>query len=132
MEKDPTDTEITAAIAAVDVVEVYSPPRVTEEARKFGLQPGEAMDLTTGWDFRQREDRKRAKMYQETQRPMLLIGSPMCTMFSTLQRFTLWTQRKTERWIEDRKHLQFVTELYQKQIDEGRYFLHEHHGHWRR
>ena len=35
-----------------DVAEIYSPPRVTNEAEKFGLRIGEAMDLTTGLDFR--------------------------------------------------------------------------------
>ena len=34
----------------VDVVEAYSPPRVTKGARKYGLKPGEAWDLTEGWD----------------------------------------------------------------------------------
>ena len=37
-------------LLAVDVVEAYSPPRVTLEAKKFGLKPGEAWDITTGWD----------------------------------------------------------------------------------
>ena len=43
-----------------DLMEMYSPPRVTEEAKEWGRKPGEAMDLTTGWDFRKEEDRKRA------------------------------------------------------------------------
>ena len=34
---------------SVELMEMYTPPRVTEEAKKFGLQPGAAMDLTTGW-----------------------------------------------------------------------------------
>ena len=35
----------------VDVAEICSPPRVTEEAKKRGLRAGEAMDLITCWDF---------------------------------------------------------------------------------
>ena len=39
------------------VIEVYSPPRVTSLAHRFGLRPGMALDLTTvdenglPWDF---------------------------------------------------------------------------------
>ena len=110
----------------VDIAEVYSPPRVTVQARRFQLQPGEAMDLTTGWDFRRAEDKRRAEQYVHEQKPLLLIGSPMCTMFSSLQRFTPWTEAKQNKWAEHRMHLRFVTELYRKQAAEGRLFLHEH------
>ena len=45
----------------VDVVEAYPPPRVTLEAKKFGLKPGEAWDLTTGWDFNRQDHREEAE-----------------------------------------------------------------------
>ena len=50
--RDPMRTEITEQLKKVDVAEVYSPSRITAEARKFGMTVGKAMDLTTGWDFR--------------------------------------------------------------------------------
>ena len=124
--QDPGDTDIVQAILRVDVAEVYSPPRVTEEAKKYGLKAGEAMDLTTGWDFRREEDRRRARRYLEEKRPKLLIGSPMCTMFSPLQRMTPWSKEKERRWTENRLHLQFVASLYEEQAKANRYFLHEH------
>ena len=34
-----------------DVCEVFSPQQVGGEAVKFGMKVGDAMDLTTGWDF---------------------------------------------------------------------------------
>ena len=40
--------------------EVFSPPRVGKEAVKFGLEVGDAMDLTTGWDLNKEEDRVKA------------------------------------------------------------------------
>ena len=46
----------------VDVSEVFSPPRVTEMAAQYGLKPGDAFDLTTGWDFDPKEDRERAEI----------------------------------------------------------------------
>ena len=43
--------------------EVFSPPRVGKEAAKFGMNVGDAMDLTTGWDFNIPEHRQKAEGY---------------------------------------------------------------------
>ena len=80
-----------------DMAELYSPKRVTLEAEKFGLKPGEAVDLTTGWDFDEPRHREAAWKYILRARPKLLIGSPMCTMFSALQNMTQWTKEKEKR-----------------------------------
>ena len=95
---DPMNTDVTHALLHVDVAEAYSPPRVTEHAKKYGLVAGEAMDLTTGWDFSKECNRQRAREYLETQKPRLLIGSPMCTMFSQLQKLTAWNEPKEASW----------------------------------
>ena len=50
-------------LMTVDVVEAYSPPRVTLEAKKFGLEPGEAWDLTNGWDFNRKDHQEKAESY---------------------------------------------------------------------
>ena len=105
---------------SVDIAEVYSPPRVTARASKWGLQAGEAMDLTTGWDFTRPEDRARAWRYLEEKKPKLLIGSPMCTMFCRLQNLSPWTEAKYELWREAVDHMEFVVRLYEKQRAEGR------------
>lgn len=121
-------TSLTEALKklSVDIAEMYSPPRVTQEARRFGLNAGEAMDLVTGWDFAERDHRERAMRYINKHRPKLIVGSPMCTMFSSLQNLSKWTEEKERRWREDREHLKFMGEVYHKQINEGRWFLHEH------
>ena len=49
---------------------------------KFGLDVGDAMDLTTGWDFNKEEDRVKAEERLEKQKPLVLIGSPPCVAFS--------------------------------------------------
>ena len=75
------------------VYEIYSPPRVTAAARilpELRCIPGFALDLATldencnSWDFDDPEQRKRAKARVEKERPMLLVGGPMCTAFSCL------------------------------------------------
>ena len=70
------------------VSEVYSPARVTEQARKhpeYGLLPGFALDLTTAdeqgvsWDFDVPARRAAALELVRRTKPLFLIGSPMCT-----------------------------------------------------
>ena len=104
----------------VDVAEVYSPPRVTVEASKFGLKPGSAMDLRTGYDFTKKEDRDRAWRKLEEEKPKLLVGSPECKMFSVLQNLSPWTVEKAKKFREAKMHLKFVCELYREQIRCGR------------
>ena len=110
----------------VDISEVFSPPRVTEMAVKFGLKPGDAMDLITGWNFDREDHRQRARELIQQHRPKLLIGSPDCTMFSQLQKLSEWNDQTTSRWNQARRHLQFVCELYRDQVRRGVWFLHEH------
>ena len=110
----------------VDVSEVYSPPRVTVEAMKFGLKAGEAFDLTNGWDLSNEDEQKFVKEYVRKNKPMLLIGSPECKMFSSLQNLSAWTASKAKRLRKAKRHIRFCMELYEEQMSEGRLFLHEH------
>ena len=89
------------------------------------------MDLTTGWDFTRHEHREAAREYRRTVKPRLLIGSPMCTMFSTLQ--NLFKKSRTEerelKYVEAVEHIRFVVSSYGEQLEDGLLFLHEHpHG----
>lgn len=122
-------------IANMDVAEFYSPPRVTELARRMGLKAGWSVDLTTtdsdgrAWDFNEVEMRNRAVREVLVDKPLLLIGSPMCTVYSAMNRINHSRMTKEEvnaRFRYAKKHLEFSAKLYQMQIDAGRYFLHEH------
>ena len=59
----PMISPLVERLMTVDVTEMYSPPRVTTQATKFGLKSGEAFDLTTGWDFSQARHRNEARRY---------------------------------------------------------------------
>ena len=109
-------------LAQVDITEVYSPPRVTVVAKKTGLNPGSAMDLRTGYDFSTKEDRERARQQIRKEKPKLLVGSPECKMFSTLQHLSPWTVDKAKKLVEAKAHMRFVCDLYEEQINEGRWF----------
>ena len=77
------------------VSEIYSPPRVTrmvESMPELKLIPGMALDLTcvdpddgTPWDFDIEAKRIKAERKVRTEKPMVLIGSVMCTAWCTWQ-----------------------------------------------
>ena len=120
------------------VSEIYSPPRVTAVAKllpELRCVPGFALDLTTTdeagqpWDFDNAGQRKRARAMVEEQRPMLLIGSPMCTAFSAWQHINRIKRDPTivsREYVRAMVHIRFCMELYALQHAAGRYFLHEH------
>ena len=120
------------------VSEIYSPPRVTAAPKllpELRIIPGSSLDLTTAdvdaqlWDFGSKVMRDRALKKIREERPLLLIGSPMCTAFSTWQRINdkircpITVAAEKRRAVE---HLDFCTQLYREQLRNGRYFLHEH------
>ena len=124
------------AMGHADVAEIYSPPRVTSLAEKYGMLPGFALDITVTdpddglpWNFDKLSKRKKAIQLIKTQSPKLLIGSPMCTAFSIIQGLNKGRMRP-ENWDKMRKHgkkhLKFACELYKIQHSAGRYFIHEH------
>ena len=94
------------------------------------------MDLTTNdpddgqpWDFDVKDKREKALRLQREQKPLFLIGSPMCTRWcswphiSDKIRDPKVVAREKEKAL---MHLEFVTEMYRGQIEGGRFFLHEH------
>ena len=120
------------------VSEINSLPRVTAAMKFFPelrIIPGFTLDLTTAdtdgqlWDFDSKVMRDRALKKIREERPLLLIGSPMCTAFSTWQRINDKIRCPVTVAAEKRravKHLDFCTQLYREQLRNGRYFLHEH------
>ena len=122
------------------VSEVYSPPRITLEIKKGkyrNLASGIALDLTVNdpddgrpWDFSLKSKRDKAREMLRQSKPMLLIGSPMCTAFSTWQ-YLNWTRSRRpadmeKAYVQACVHMEFVAQLYLDQLAEDRYFLHEH------
>ena len=120
------------------VSEIYSPPRVTKTIKMMPsseVLAGFALDLTThdtdgrAWNFDEEDMRQRARKRQDTEKPMFLIGSPPCTVYSPLQAMNAHKRDPEEVRREQVRagvHMEFVTSLYREQVLAGRYFLHEH------
>ena len=128
------------AAAGRMVAEVYSRPRVTAAAAMMPdleVVPGFALDVSGCdehgeiWDFTREDMRRKARKLRDEVGPMFLIGSPPCTLFSSWQqmynaRHNLSEEEARRRRAAGEVHLAFVCELYQAQVDDGKYFLHEH------
>ncbi len=93
------------------------------------------MDLTTcddqgrPWDFDDYRQRARARELLRRDKPMVLIGSPMCTAFCRLQSINfarMHPDRVRVILTRARMHLNFVCSLYEEQVREGRHFIHGH------
>ena len=121
-------------ITAVDVMEVYSPKRFTEAAARLKLKPGFAVDLCetkpdgTNWDLNNPEDVRLVHQLVDEEEPKLLTGSPPCHMFSVLQNISwhkISPEIRNKRMNEALHHLHTSCELYKKQYEAGRWFLHE-------
>ena len=69
----------------MDVAEIYSPPRVAKMATQLGMRAGWSLDLAThdrdgqAWEFRKKEMRNRAMRKINKDKPLLIVGIPMCT-----------------------------------------------------
>ena len=86
----------------VDVIEIYSPPRVTLEAKQQnqkGIKPkwrvGQALDLTTGYDFKNAKTRKHVMNLIKTWKPApFSVRFGICLHRSGIQKLSNWRRRK--------------------------------------
>ncbi len=127
------------AAARKVVSEIYSPPRVTKAIAsmpELGLTAGFALDLTCTdpedgepWDFDRKSKRDKALRKVREEKPIVLIGSPVCTPWCSWQRINNEHRDPADvhrDMVRARIHLDFVTSLYREQIENNRFFLHEH------
>ena len=99
------------------------------------MRAGWSLDLITcdergrPWNFNSKSMRNAAKRKLIEDKPLLLIGSPMCGPFSVMNSINyskMTTEEKEQKINYGRKHLEFCMQLYEIQWRDGRYFLHEH------
>ena len=111
------------------VSEVFSQPRVAEEAKKQGLVQGTSFDLLTGYDLSRREDRMRCWKKLEKENPDLVVVCPPCGPFSPLQNFNYARMdiKKAMAIVGNGLHLlEFAMDVFQWQHLRGKVALFEH------
>ena len=103
--------------------------------RDMGLRSGWSLDLTTQdvdgkyWGFTKLEMRNRAVRKLMSDKPILLIGSPTCIVYSVMNNVNharVPDEVVRQRSREARVHLEFCAKFYHLQREAGRYLLHEH------
>ena len=108
---------------------------LAKELPSCGIAPGLALDLTVPdengepGDFSRPSMRSKAEKLVDEQKPTLLVGTPMCTAFSTWQFSN--AKKRDPKIVESEKksgrvHLAWMCKWYLKQMSQGRLFLHEH------
>ena len=121
-------------IGHVDVAEVFSPPRVALVAERMGFKAGSSLDITGNdecgvpWNFNNKVMRDKAMKKYIEEEPFLLVGSPVCTMWSQMMNINknkMDPLEYSQRMSEARVHMNFVCKLYMMQHKAGRYFIHE-------
>ena len=73
-EQDASEIAQEFQIFNVDIAEIFSPPHFTTMAENYGLKPGFAVDLETGWDLTKKIDVFTLKHKVQLDDPMLLTG----------------------------------------------------------
>ena len=125
-----------ADIAAMDIIEVFSPKRLNLEAARFGLRQGAAIDLEEKkpeggerWDLDKEADFKEVLDLIAREQPWLVTSSPPCSTFSTLRRLSNYKRdvgvvAEEERLGRQRLHRSL--KCCKLQASMGGYYLHEH------
>ena len=108
------------------VVEIYSPPRVVEEAKKRGLRAELSIDLCTGYDLKDVKAKEHVRKELAKRRPKLLVSSPPCTKFSPFQNLRKNWENFEEEWDEAVSHVNFSMTCLEDQLQRGDHGLHEH------
>lgn len=113
----------------VDVSEVFSPPRVTKEARRQKMRAGHAIDLLTGYDLRMEKDLRRMWHALEEDDPELTVCSPPCGPFCQIQALN-FPKMPTEKVMkivgEGLQHLRTAAQVCKRQYKRGKIFVLEH------
>ena len=91
------------------------------------MMGGRSMELTTGWDFSRRVDRRKALETVIGKKPKLIVGSLPCTMFSVLHGLNVHGNKSNAEWMaafekkeEAVEHIKFRVNLYRLRKSEGR------------
>ena len=93
---------ISRQLLGVDVMEIFSPERVGKLCKEYGLDQGSSMDIKRCWEAVIKDE------------PMLVIGSPPCTMFARLQELNKLMYKNDREWMQRFEELLGQAKIYVK------------------
>ena len=94
----------------------------------FGLAPGLAVDIETGWDLRLSEQREACVKQLKEEDPLLTFTSPPRTSFTKVRKFS--DAKRDPKVVEaeileGEMHFNFSMKICKKLYKAGKLFLHE-------
>lgn len=110
------------------VTTIFCDDKFNKQAKSCGITPGQAYDLRTGYNINDPKVRDEITRYLRTEKPDLVVGSPICGPFSQMNH----TNDQTTEAAKAKKkmavdHLKFTFECFEIQIKENnKYVLVEH------
>ena len=91
---------INQQLGSTNMCESFSPERVATACKREGLVPGESMDIKSGYDFDFLAHRTKCWESIVRDEPLLVIASPLRTMFSRLQELNKHMYRDSDTWMQ--------------------------------
>lgn len=126
-----TRLDISKALSkSFDFIEVFSPQRVGPWMGRLGISQTLAIDVVSGWDLTDKKVQKEIINHIQHHKPTIVMLSPPCTPFSSLQRLN--AHRVVDTDLRDLKLkeglvlLRFTMQVANAQIDNDKYFCFEH------
>ena len=120
--------ETAAALEERVVSEVFSPPRIAQQASKQGMQQGSSIDLKTGWDLSNKQHTRQMWQTLKEEDPELLVICPPCRAFTILQELNfckMGIEKATQLVMAGLEHLELAAALIKWQVNRGKYVLFE-------
>ena len=112
------------------MIELFSPGRFAEKADQFGFVSRGAFDLSSGWDWTDPVQRKKAEVTVEMVAPDVLCMSPPCGPLSILQQMIpeskrVHPERHAQEVREAKSMVRWCARLAMRQVQQGRDFVFE-------
>ncbi|MDP7560817.1 MAG: hypothetical protein QF745_09785, partial [Planctomycetota bacterium] len=102
---------------------IFNDDKFNKEAKKYGISPGFAMDIRTGFDFELEDARAEARARLREEKPSLLIGSPICGPWSQMNNINKDSENMRAHRKRAVKHLRFTLEMFTIQVEENHGFV---------
>ena len=96
-------------LPSVHVAEVFSSQGTARLVHRFGLTPGLAFDLRTGWDLNDPARQANIWSHSQHERTILIVGS--------------WSGHSAGT-----SHMRWMMDIYRWQVARGRFFVHQYSG----
>ena len=110
-------------VAFPSVGTLFCDEKFNEQCARFGLDRGFAFDLRCGYVLNKPSTKDEARVRLIHEKPALVVASPNCAPFSSMNNINPETENKNKSRLEALRHLRFGSEMFTIQIFINRGFV---------